>query len=550
MFVMSLKAYRIGILAHEFLINIGANDLLRNILRGLSHRSETEIFFLCPPLPTQEENLNQDALRAAYSLYAEVAPRMRFIPCVQNPFEIRLAINDHKLDVVMPSIHVLPEDFNYISYWPDCQPKHLPEFFDDASQQARDSMISGLLATGRPMIINSRDAKKDMTTFYGANPEQIFDLPFAPLIDAETLFPRPELKADYDISSPFFLVSNQWWLHKSIQTVFEALKILKNKGLSCQVVFTGRMQEPRRPSYIDELHAMIPALGLEDHVRLLGYIPKRNQLELMKWATAVIQPTLFEGGPGGGSVYDAVSLGKRAIVTDLPVNRELPPNGLIAFFPPRSAAHLATLMEAALAAPHRAPPPEELYQQSRDYTVVLSKRLYQAIDRATQKETRASHVDHSGAALTLAEAEWREVVRLAYQVHLRRAPSEADYVVWSLDEWSSKHENLVSAMLHAVQQSKEAVAISAAESGPRGAFQSLYQAALGRTPNPSELDPWCGELKKGRTFRSLALEILNSEEACRKAGVANAEFGKLIPEPSRSWLKTVLPSRKRSAKPR
>lgn len=366
--------YSIGILSHEFLINIGANDLLRNILRGLAHRPETEIFFLCPPLAEAEQNLNQKALSKAYELYAEVAPRMHFVPCVPNPFDIGSVITDYKLDLVMPSIHVLPDHFKYVTYWPDCQPKHLPEFFDDASQQARDRMISGLLDTKRPMIINSRDAKNDMKIYYGANPNQIFELPFAPIIDAETLFPRPEMKAEYDVSAPFFLVSNQWWLHKSIQTVLEATKILKDKGIDFQVVFTGRMQEPRRPAYIEELHAMIPALGIADRVKLLGYIPKRNQLELMKWATAVVQPTLFEGGPGGGSVYDAVSLGKRCIVTDLPVNRELPPNGLISFFPPRSADHLAVLMEAALATPHRAPTPEALVQQSKNFTALLDRK--------------------------------------------------------------------------------------------------------------------------------------------------------------------------------
>lgn len=517
---MASKNYRIGILAHEFLINIGANDLLRNILRGLSYRTGSEIFFLCPPLADPADNANQDALRAAYSLYAEVAPRMQFVPCTQNPFEIRCMIADHKLDVVMPSIHVLPEDFKYITYWPDCQPKHLPEFFDDASQQARDAMISGLLNSGRPMIINSRDAKNDMKTFYGANPNQIFDLPFAPIIDVETLFPRPELKAEYDVSEPFFLVSNQWWLHKSIQTVFEATKILKDKGHKFQVVFTGRMQEPRRPAYIEELHAMIPALGITDEIKLLGYIPKRNQLELMKWSTAVVQPTLFEGGPGGGSVYDAVSLGKRCIVTDLPVNRELPPNGLISFFPPKSGAHLAVLMEAALATPHRSPTPEELYMQSGNYTAVLSKRLYQAIDRAVKDpaDAVAPVAAPAGPALTLQETEWREALRLAYKVYLDREPSADEYTFWPLEQWQGQHDSAILAMIDAVRNSPEAEGIRLREMGPSEAFTSLYRSALGRTATEPEIELWCMELRKGRPFRTLAKEILDSEEAQAKSG--------------------------------
>ena len=40
-------------------------------------------------------------------------------------------------------------------------------------------------------------------------------------------------------------------------------------------------------------------LGLEQRVRVLGLVPKRDQIEIMKKACAVLQPTRFEGGPGG-----------------------------------------------------------------------------------------------------------------------------------------------------------------------------------------------------------------------------------------------------------
>ena len=37
-------------------------------------------------------------------------------------------------------------------------------------------------------------------------------------------------------------------------------------------------------------------------------INKKDQLSLIRSAKALIQPTLFEGGPGGGSCRDAISL--------------------------------------------------------------------------------------------------------------------------------------------------------------------------------------------------------------------------------------------------
>ena len=69
---------------------------------------------------------------------------------------------------------------------------------------------------------------------------------------------------------------------------------------------------------------------------MLGFIPKPDQIRLMREAVAVVQPTLFEGGPGGGSIYNAIALGRPVIVSDLPVNREIESSGDSLFRPSRS----------------------------------------------------------------------------------------------------------------------------------------------------------------------------------------------------------------------
>jgi glycosyltransferase involved in cell wall biosynthesis len=64
---------------------------------------------------------------------------------------------------------------------------------------------------------------------------------------------------------------------------------------------------------------------------------------------------LFEGGPGGGAVYNAVSLDVPAIVSDIPVNREVEGTA-IDFFPAGDVSALAAKMKARLLNPHvRAP---------------------------------------------------------------------------------------------------------------------------------------------------------------------------------------------------
>lgn len=404
---------RVGILSHEFLINIGANDFLKNIIRGLAVEEGVEIFFLCPRSneriehaisPSWKERLKRvpflkSSLRrlvknigpitdhlvrknpGAYDYYMDACPRMTLIECEQDPVSLEQIMHERDIDIFLPSIHILPMHIPYLTYWPDCQPKHYPEFFNDEAQRVRDERIEGLFATKKAMIINSTDAKKDMIQFYSPNPEQIFDLPFAPIIEFSKLIPRPELAAEYKIERRYFMVCNQFWIHKSIETVIEAASLAKKDGLDIQIVFTGKMQEPRKPGYIDMLRQLVLDLGVSDMVRFLDYIPKDHQIELMKNSVAIIQPTLFEGGPGGGSIYDAISLGVRAIVSDIPINHELPLDlKNLVLFEKRNPEDLLEKMKIFLRQHHIPPSVEELYQQSKKNTELLSRRLYQAID--------------------------------------------------------------------------------------------------------------------------------------------------------------------------
>ena len=91
-------------------------------------------------------------------------------------------------------------------------------------------------------------------------------------------------------------------------------------------------------------------------MHILGLIPKRAQIELLKGAVALVQPTLYEGGPGGGAAFDAIALDVPVLASDIPVNREIE-GGDVRFFPPTDDKELAQLMSAAIGhAPVRRPP--------------------------------------------------------------------------------------------------------------------------------------------------------------------------------------------------
>jgi hypothetical protein len=79
-------------------------------------------------------------------------------------------------------------------------------------------------------------------------------------------------------------------------------------------------------------------------VIILGLVPRRAQIEMMRRSLAVVQPSLFEGW--STVVEDARVLGKPLLLSDIPVHREQnPPQAQ--FFPPDSVEKLADLLAGA-----------------------------------------------------------------------------------------------------------------------------------------------------------------------------------------------------------
>jgi glycosyltransferase involved in cell wall biosynthesis len=83
---------------------------------------------------------------------------------------------------------------------------------------------------------------------------------------------------------------------------------------------------------------------IAEQVRLLGLIPRHDQVRMMRRAIAIIQPSLFEGW--STVVEDARALGRPTLLSDIPVHREQNPPGA-RFFAPSSPEALADLLAEA-----------------------------------------------------------------------------------------------------------------------------------------------------------------------------------------------------------
>jgi glycosyltransferase involved in cell wall biosynthesis len=287
------------------------------------------------------------------------------------------------LDVLLPAI-TPPKGVGipWIGYLFDFQHKHLPHFFSDIERTGRDLRFGQMLGTAKAVIVNARDVVKDIRLFFPNHPSKIFALPFSPAPAGDSFDAEPDdVRRRYNIKGPYFVVCNQFWKHKDHGTAFKAFAALAPQHPELSLVCTGATSDYRFPDYFTGLMKAAASDGTASRIYTLGLIPKLDQLALIRGAVALVQPTLFEGGPGGGAVYDAVALGAKAIVSDIAVNTEID-NPLVSFFKAGDAGALAHAMAAALQAKNVGTlhSPADLIQLGFERRRLCGQTLWEAIE--------------------------------------------------------------------------------------------------------------------------------------------------------------------------
>lgn len=254
------------------------------------------------------------------------------------------------IDIVFPLRTNLQRYFSRVRhhlYWiPDFQEHYLPAFFkpDEINERKADQQL--ILEQARHVVFSSYSAQHDFNEIYPGSKLAQHVLQFA-VTSRSALEKEEACLARYDIEQPYFLCSNQFWKHKNHPTVLRALAELQLTYPQALVVFTGKEHDYRNPMYFEELSALRDKLNLQEKTRFLGFIPREDQLVLMRAAAAVIQPSLFEGW--STVVEDAKSLNAPLLTSSLKVHEEqLATYEAKLFFSPEDASGLAFCMARVL----------------------------------------------------------------------------------------------------------------------------------------------------------------------------------------------------------
>lgn len=225
----------------------------------------------------------------------------------------------------------------------DLQIYHLPENFTQKEIDLNKGLEIRTVKGKHDIVLCSQWVINDFNEIFKGHQCKTHRLRFATIHPGFSHVDVNYLIEKYKIRQPYFIVSNQFWVHKNHLAVCKAINRLKNDYPDICCVFTGnpKIVDAKSKAYVEGLLNYVQENNLGRQIAFLGLIPREDQLCLMKNSLAIIQPSFFESW--NTTVEDAKRLKKFIILSDLEVHREQIQKNVY-FFDPNKVDELVNRM--------------------------------------------------------------------------------------------------------------------------------------------------------------------------------------------------------------
>lgn len=255
----------------------------------------------------------------------------------------------HRIKYIFPAVQedLLKVGIQPIFWIPDFQHCYFPGNFTSKEIEERNAVFKRSINEKIPLILSSDTCLNDYRKYYSKDKNNVYTMHFVSYISTElnhlTNQKEQEILDKYQLTKKNYIcIANQFWQHKNHLVVFQALKkLVQNNHQDINLVFTGSPKDYRNPKYYKQLLEFINDDGLSRYIHILGFIDRIDQICILKNASYIIQPSLFEGW--GTVVEDAKVLDKLILLSDIPVHREQM-NEKCILFNPNDADDLASKM--------------------------------------------------------------------------------------------------------------------------------------------------------------------------------------------------------------
>ena len=180
----------------------------------------------------------------------------------------------------------------------------------------REYLLRNILPLAYCIITESEDLKIKIIRLYKLKFYSIVsipNLPFMLLKKKKNLDTANKLKKKYKITGKFFIYPAQFWEHKNHIIILKAIEKLKSKKKNINFIFCGRDQ-----GNLKNIKNKILEYGIQDNVKIIGYIKDDELLEFYKLSDALVMPTFF--GPTNIPPVEAWSLKVPVLYSSLNIN--------------------------------------------------------------------------------------------------------------------------------------------------------------------------------------------------------------------------------------
>jgi glycosyltransferase involved in cell wall biosynthesis len=286
----------------------GIENYLRAVVGGLAaHGHELTLFVL---------DAGVDASR-------ELAPGadLRIAPLRAIGRSIKRELNPHAHDVLLcPQLGLDPLESGLpsVAMIPDLAPRLVPDCFDVAYRDDREQEVTATIRAATVVLTLSHYSRETILDAYDIQPERVVVTHCDVGAEFRDPPPTPPAFGALGVPGEYVYFPANFWPHKNHATLLAAFALLVRDRPELRLLLTGA---PTPITEAARVRAQIQALGLSDHVRMLGVQPSDVVVALMRQAAVLVFATLFEGF--GIPPLEAFHLGTPVVASGVAGNAEV-----------------------------------------------------------------------------------------------------------------------------------------------------------------------------------------------------------------------------------
>lgn len=182
--------------------------------------------------------------------------------------------------------------------------KDFPEISAESIYRSRERSYTNIAKYAKLILVDSEVGKQQMLECYGEYSEVLANkIVVLPFIAPDYVYHRKgEVFQKEEMFKKYIFYPAQFWKHKNHKNLLLAMSALKKKNIVVNAIFCGAGKNA-----YEEVREFILQLGLEQQVKIIGYVSNEKMVSLYQNARALVMPTF--GGPTNIPQLEAFVLG-------------------------------------------------------------------------------------------------------------------------------------------------------------------------------------------------------------------------------------------------